>query len=220
MSKLKKNTLKSENSEPENINTEEFKVNETVWLQRKSFRITLTSTFTALAVVLGYMLIFLPNIELFCMMIFLSGFIMGKRDGAIIGLMSSFIFCFFNPIGASPLPLLAFQMIYYSTVGILGGLIFDIIHNKDFFNPEDDLYTFPILLLFGFIGAIITFTFDIISTVLLALTVFGTINAFLPNYIIGLPFTTIHLISNTLVFIFILPGLIQLMYKMLDISDA
>ena len=64
----------------------------TIWLERKSFRIALISTFTALSVVLGYMLVYLPNIEVFTLMIFLSGFILGKRDGAIVGFMSSFIF--------------------------------------------------------------------------------------------------------------------------------
>ena len=38
--------------------------NRTHWLERGSFRIALTSIFIALSIVLGYMLIFLPNIEL------------------------------------------------------------------------------------------------------------------------------------------------------------
>jgi uncharacterized membrane protein len=97
------------------------KSTDTVWLERKSFRIVLTSMFAALAVVLGYLLVFIPNIELFTLMIFLSGFILGKRDGAVVGLMSSFIFVFFNPYGVSPLPLFAYQLAHYALVGILGG---------------------------------------------------------------------------------------------------
>ncbi|MFX1259852.1 MAG: hypothetical protein ACFFAN_18535 [Promethearchaeota archaeon] len=195
---------------------EKFK--ETVWLERKSFRIALLSIFVALAVVVGYLLAFIPNVELFTVMIFLSGFIMGKKDGAIVGLMSSFIFVFFNPYGVSPLPLFAYQLIHYALVGVIGGFTCNFISKKEYFKPEEDLYVFPVILIFAIIGAVITIVYDIISTLIGALIFYGTFEAFLTAYIIGLPFTTVHLIGNTLGFIFILPVLIQLIYKMLDIS--
>jgi len=191
---------------------------ETIWLDRKSFRIVLISTITALSVDLGYMLVYLPNIELFTLMIFLSGFILGKRDGAIVGFFSSFIFVFFNPYGVSPLPLFAYQIGHYCLVGILGGITSNYLNKKDFFKPEEDVYVFPVLLVFAIIGAVITFVYDILSTLIGAIAIFGTLETFWITYIIGLPFTTVHLIGNTLGFIFILPGLIQLLYKMLDIS--
>ncbi|MFX1392561.1 MAG: ECF transporter S component [Promethearchaeota archaeon] len=197
---------------------EKEKESQAVWLERKSFRVALLGIFTALAVVLGYALVFIPNIELFTLMIFLAGFIMGKRDGAIVGLMSSFIFVFFNPYGVSPLPLFAYQLVHYALVGFLGGVICNFLNKKDFFKPEEDLYVFPVLIIFAITGAVITFTFDVISTFIGALVFYGTLESFWPTYIIGLPFTTIHLIGNTLGFIFILPALIQLIYKMLDIS--
>lgn len=196
------------------------KSNSTPWLERKTFRIALLSTFTALSVVLGYMLVFLPNIEIFTLMIFLSGFILGKRDGAVIGLMSSFIFVFFNPYGISPLPLFAYQLAHYSLVGILGGLTHSYLKKKDYFKPEEDLYVFRVLLLFAIIGALVTFVYDILSTLIGALSIFGTIETFWATYIFGLPFTTIHLIGNTLGFIFILPGLIQLIYRLLDLTES
>ncbi|MBY8990523.1 MAG: hypothetical protein KGD58_07205, partial [Candidatus Lokiarchaeota archaeon] len=51
------------------------KENSSVWLEKKSFRIALISTFTALGIVLGYLLAYIPNIELFTLTIFLSGYI-------------------------------------------------------------------------------------------------------------------------------------------------
>jgi energy-coupling factor transport system substrate-specific component len=198
---------------------QEEKSNGTPWLERKSFRIALLSTFTALAVVLGYMLVFLPNIEIFTLMIFLSGFILGKRDGAVVGLMSSFIFVFFNPYGISPLPLFAYQLAHYSLVGILGGLTHSYLRRKAYFKPEEDLYVFRVILLFAIIGAVITFVYDILSTLIGAISIFGTLETFWATYIFGLPFTIIHLIGNTLGFIFILPGLIQLIYRLLDLSE-
>ena len=195
------------------------KSNGTPWLERQSFRIALLSTFTALAVVLGYMLVFIPNVELFTLMIFLSGFILGKRDGAVVGLMSSFIFVFFNPYGVSPLPLFAYQLAHYSLVGFLGGLTKTYLSTKEYFKPDEDLYVFRIILIFAIIGAGITFIYDIISTLIGALLFYGALEAFWTAYIFGLAFTTIHLIGNTLGFIFILPGLIQLIYRLLDLSE-
>jgi hypothetical protein len=72
------------------------------------------------------------------------------------------------------------------------------------------------MLLFGFLGAIITFVFDILSTLFGGFVVSVTIDYFIVTYLFGIVFTTIHLIGNTLIFIFLLPGLIQLIMKLLD----
>ncbi len=198
----------------EKIETE--KINSSVWLERKTFRISLIATFTALAIVLGYSLAYIPNIEVFTLMIFLSGFIMGKKEGAIIGLLSASIFTFFNPLGPSPPPLFIYQLIHYSTTGLLGGLTKDFLRNKEYFKPTEDLYIFRIMLLFGFLGAVITFVFDILSTLFGGFTVSITIDYFIALYLLGIVFTTVHLIGNILVFVFLLPGLIQLIMKLID----
>ncbi|UCD02300.1 MAG: ECF transporter S component [Promethearchaeota archaeon] len=197
------------------IDTEQEGVNHSILLERLSFRIALVSTFTALAIVLGYLLAYIPNIELFTLTIFLSGFILGKRDGIIVGFLSSFIFCFFNPLGASPLPLLTFQLIHYSMTGLIGALTNDYLKKKNFFNPNEDLYIFSIISIFGVLGALITTNFQIISSLVHVLSYFGTINEFLPYFLTGMVFTAIHIIGNTLGFVFILPGLIQLINKLL-----
>ena len=198
----------------EKIETE--KINNSAWLERKTFRISLIATFTALAIVLGYTLAYIPNIEVFTLMIFLSGFIMSKKEGAIIGLLSASIFTFFNPLGPSPPPLFIYQLIHYSTTGVLGGLTKDFLRNKEYFKPTEDLYIFRIMLLFGFLGAVVTFVFDILSTLFGGFTVSITIDYFIASYLLGIVFTTVHLIGNVLVFVFLLPGLIQLIMKLID----
>ncbi|MFX1316759.1 MAG: ECF transporter S component [Promethearchaeota archaeon] len=190
------------------------KVNHSAWLERPSFRIVLVSTFSALAIVLGYMLANLPNIELFTLTIFLSGFILGKRDGFIVGIFSSFIFCFFNPWGSSPLPLLAFQMFHYSLTGFIGALTRDYLKKKIYFKPDEDLYLLPIMVILGFLGALITISYQIFAS-LVNVLFFYTIDEFLAYFLMGILFTITHIVGNTLGFTFILPGLIQLIYKML-----
>jgi hypothetical protein len=211
----KTDTIKKNKELFDTVESEQEIRNTSIWLERKSFRIALVSTFAALGIVLGYMLAYLPNIELFTLTMFLSGFILGKRDGMIVGVLSSFIFCFFNPLGTSPLPLLAFQLTYYTSVGLLGAVAHQLIKKKTFFTPDEDLYKLPVMVIFGVIGGMITTFFQIFSTLVDAISFYGTADRFLPIFISGIPFTITHIIGNTLGFIFILPGLIQLVYKML-----
>ena len=199
--------LKSENIE---------QLNHSIWLGKQSFRIALIATFSALSIVLGYALAYIPNIELFTLMIFLSGFIMGKKDGLLIGLLSAAIFTFLNPLGISPLPLFAYQLFHYSLTGFTGGITRIYLNRKDFFKPQEDLYHIKIVILFALIGAVLTFTYDILSTLFGGFIVSFTIQYFIVTYFSGMIFTTIHLVGNILGFIFILPGLIQLILKLLD----
>jgi uncharacterized membrane protein len=202
----------------EKIETE--RVTSSVWLERKSLRIALIGTFTALSIVLGYMLALITNIEVFTMTIFLAGFIMSKKEGAIIGLLSASIFTFFNLIGSSIIypQLFVYQLIHYSMTGALGGLAKDFLRKKEYFKPTEDLYIFRIMLLFGFLGAIITFIFDILSTYffLSGSTVSITLDSFVASYLFSIVFTTTHLIGNILGFIFLLPGLIQVITRLLE----
>ena len=202
----------------EKLETE--RVTSSVWLERKTLRIALIGTFTALSIVLGYMLAHITNIEVFTMTIFLAGFIMSKKEGAIIGLLSASIFTFFNLVGTSIIypQLFVYQLIHYSMTGALGGLAKDFLRKKEYFKPTEDLYIFRIMLLFGFLGAIITFIFDILSTYffLSGFTVSITLDYFVASYLLNIGFTTVHLIGNILGFIFLLPGLIQVITRLLD----
>ncbi len=216
-SEVSKEHEKSHISFENNSGSEEIeKVNQSVWLEKKNFRIALIGTFSALAVVLGYMLAYIPNIEIFTLMVFLAGFVMNKKDGAIVGLLSSIIFTFFNPFGPSPPPLFFYQLTHYSLTGALGGLTRDFLCNKKYFKPREDLYVFQIMLIFGVLGASITFIYDILSTLFGGLIVSIAVEYFIASYLSGIIFTSIHLVGNILGFIFLLPGLIQLIIKLLD----
>lgn len=220
--KNKYNSISSEKS----LNYEEtIKIDKTenyngsIWLEKKTFRLVLISTFSALAVVLGYALAYIINIELFTLMIFLGGFILGKRDGLIVGFFSSFIYCFFNPVGPPPSILFfAFQLYHYSLTGFLGGLSSDYFKKKDFFKLGEDLYVFPVMIRFGLIGALITVNFQFFSYLIDAFLFFlgGNLGGFSSYFLSGIPLLITHIIGNTLGFIFLLPGLILLIHKILQ----
>ncbi len=199
----------------DNVDLERENENNSVWLEKKSFRIAIVSRFSTVAIVLGYMLAPFPNIELFTLIIFLSGFTLGRREGMIVGFLSSLIFCFYNPYGASPLPLFAFQLTHYTLTGLIGAFTNEFLRKRSFFAVDKDLYIFPVMLILGTLGAIITTNYQVFVS-LVSVLYTGTIEEFLPYFITGIPFTLIHIIGNTLGFIFILPGLIQIVHKMLD----
>jgi len=188
----------------------------TRWLEQRSFRIALTSIFIALSIVLGYMLIYIPNIELITVMIFLSGFVLGKKEGLIVGAFSSFIFCFFNPMGSSQLPLLTVQVVYYSLVGLIGAFTQDLFKDKQFYKPKDDLYVYQIMGILGVIGGILTTVYSIFSEFAGFITISAPGVPFSAYFLIGVPWTIIHVIGNILGFVFIVPGLIQLIHALID----
>ncbi|MBD3196211.1 MAG: hypothetical protein GF317_14230 [Candidatus Lokiarchaeota archaeon] len=200
--------------EYENINQKE-EIVKSVWLEKKTFRIALLSMFTALSVVIAYALASIPNIELFTLSIFLGGFVLGKKEGLLIGTFSALIFVFLNPWGVSPLPLMIYQVLHYALTGGAGALTAEFFNGKKYYKPKKDLYNLRILILFGFIGAIITLSFDIITSLIGVIIAYGSLDAFLLYFLSGIVFTTIHEIGNVLGFIFILPGLIQLIYRLL-----
>jgi hypothetical protein len=134
----------------------------------------------------------------------------------IIGFLSSAIYTTLNPFGTSPLLLFAYQLLHYTLTGWSGGIIRSYLNKKEYFKPKADLYVLKILVIFGFTGAMLTFIYDILSTLFGGFIVSYTIEYFLVTYFSGLIFTTVHLIGNVLGFIFILPGLIQLILKLLD----
>ena len=170
----------------------------------------------ALSIVLGYMLIFLPNIELITAMIFLSGFVLGKKEGLLVGAFSSFIFCFFNPMGSSQLPLLTVQVVYYSVVGIVGSFTHDFFKKKSYYNPQDDLYTYQVMGLLAVIAGVLTTIYSVFSELAGFITISAPGVPFSAYFLIGVPWTILHIIGNVLGFVFILPGLIQIINTLLD----
>lgn len=203
-------------SESESLKAYQLMENQFSLLDRVSFRVALTGVFTALSVILGYMLIFLPNIELITLMIFLSGFMIGKKEGLLVGAFSSFIFCFFNPMGSSSLPLFTVQLTYYSSVGLMGGITKQLIQDKKFFKPSEDLYVYPVLIIFGTLAVVMTTLFSVFIEFAGYISIAGAAVPFLTYFLLGIPYSIIHIIGNLLGFVIILPGLIQLLYKLLD----
>lgn len=158
--------------------------------------IILMAIFTALAIAGGLFLAQFPNIELVTVTIFLSGMVLGAMRGAIAGAVAEFLYSFFNPYGAAAPPLLVAQVISMALAGLTGGVI------RNFLNKPR-----PPLWLFGLAGFSLTFAFDLLTTLSFTVFVGSGLAGFFAALAFGLYFYIAHQVSNTLIFILLLPVL-------------
>jgi uncharacterized membrane protein len=160
--------------------------------------ISYITIFTALALGLGYLFVFIPNFELISPTIFLAGVLFGTRTGTLVGILTYFIFGLLNPMGMSPLPLLLAQVLGGTIIGITGGLCYERKWNK----------AHIILPL----GVIITFIYDILTTSA-GFVFFPTKESFLVYFILGLPFVLLHIFTQGIVYGLVLTPTIQKIQK-------
>ncbi|MBD3180443.1 MAG: ECF transporter S component [Candidatus Latescibacteria bacterium] len=126
----------------------------------KRQKVILTALFTALSVVLGYLMAAVPNVELMTISVFISGMFTGPRWGALTGVLSITVFSLFNPYGAALPPLLAAQAAGFSLAGACGGILRGVIKRRG-------------MLAAALSGLFITFIYDILTTLASAYVVLG-----------------------------------------------
>jgi uncharacterized membrane protein len=151
-------------------------------------------TFTALSVALGYLLVFIPNVELISASIFASGWLFGSSVGLTVGALSFAIFSFFNPLGASLPPLLLAQIVGGMLLGATGGFL------KSFLSGV------PLIakgIVLGIGGGLLTLVYDVITNIG-GFIAFTTEKTFLAYLAAGIAFSLLHIFSNTLIFALLL----------------
>jgi len=166
-----------------------------------SRKIAKIGVFTALPIVLKIPILQIPNVEFFSFVVFTSGFLLGIIEGGIVGALSMSIYTIFNPYGLPPLPIGIAQVVSMILIGILGGLFFYLIHLKRIHKVS-----LTIFIWMGIAGFSVTLLYDILTN----LGVVIIMGEFIPIMIAAIPFTLIHLLSNTLIFILLTPLLFRL----------
>ncbi len=153
-------------------------------------RVAQAGIFTALAVSLGYLLFFIPNIELISATIFASSWLFGSLVGVIVGGISFAIFSIFNPLGASLPPLFIAQVFGGMLIGVAGSAFKIMLSSLPF-------YLRAIVLGIG--AGLLTLIYDVITNIggFIAFTTEKTFLAYLAS---GIVFSLLHIISNVLIF--------------------
>jgi hypothetical protein len=162
----------------------------------------LVAMFVALMVGSGWALAMVPNIEFVTALAFTAGAVLGPGLGIIAGASGMFLFSATNPVGsglAFPI-LLAAQVLSQTVVGFMGGLFFRL-------NP-DQLSRWNVRLLIALTGLVGTLLYDGLTSISFPLYAQAGYAEILAILISGIAFTSIHQVSNTLIFFLVVPQLV------------
>ena len=152
------------------------------------------SIFCAIAVGMGFSLMFIPNIELITVVVFLAGVYLGIGWGGLVGFTTMGIYSGLNPMGSglSFPPLFLMQVIGMALAGIIGGLVRPLIIEKKI--------NFLLMASLSFIGFTITLIYDLLTLLSYPISTGLGFSGILAALLKGLGFTLIHEISNAVVF--------------------
>ena len=178
-------------------------------------KISFIGIMTSLCISTNYLMIGIPNVKFMDLFVFISGYIMGSLSGALVGVLTWLVYGTINPYGFN-MPTLIATCIGESLYGIFGGLSerFGLKASPESFNAGDEGF-WRENLIFGIIGFLLTFTYDLFTNVVTSM-VFGI--PLLAYIAVGLPFTLAHEVSNFLIFFLLGNLLINTIHKMLVVG--
>lgn len=156
----------------------------------------------ALSVAAGYALSHVPNFELITSITFLSGLLLGKIRGVVIGTISMFLFSLFNPLGVPLFPVFIAQIFFMGLSGFAGGMWMTWIRT----HPFHSLYIAGLAAT----GLILTLLYDVGTNVGFALSA-GLMSQLFKIIAAGLVFSFIHLVTNTILFATLVPTAAKVM---------
>jgi hypothetical protein len=176
-------------------------------LHQQTRHIAFSGIFIALILGVGYALAFVPNVELVTAMIFLAGTLMGLKRGLLIGILGELLFSALNPMGSGLLfpPLLIAQILAMTVVCLTGTLLQSYILNWKISALN--------VVLIGAIGFLLTLFYDILVSAAYPLSAGFKPRETIATIMAGLAFSVIHIISNTAVFIILVPMTAQQVFR-------
>ncbi|MCK4513139.1 hypothetical protein KAW64_15435, partial [bacterium] len=155
--------------------------------------LALMAILTALAVALGMLLAHVPNIELVSFTVFVSGAVLGRWRGACLGMIAMGIYSGANPIGSGlgiP-PMFIAQVLTMAFIGFVGGSLGGV------WRTGGRLRQVALAAVTGFVLTGI-YQVGVIAGLAVASLDVGT--GFVAALVGNAFFSTVHIVSNTIVF--------------------
>jgi hypothetical protein len=149
--------------------------------------IVISAVLIALAVALGFGLAHVPNVELITLVVFMSGNLLGRKGGLVVGAISMGLFTTLNPMGAPIVPVALAQVTAMAAVGALGG-------QTRFWVQQG-----PSWIKLALCGLVGTLFYDLTTNLALALSL-GWLPRLGSILIAGLSFSALHVLSNVVIF--------------------
>ena len=159
-----------------------------VTVARPALRASIIAVLTAACLASNYLLIGVVNVKFMDLIVFAAGFSFGPLTGASVGVLTWMVYGTLNPYGFS-LPILFATSLGESLYGIAGGLLGE--RSPDFGKGLSASVKFAI------VGFLLTFTYDLATNIVSALSVGIPITVAL---ITGIPFAVAHEVSNAAFF--------------------
>jgi len=156
-----------------------------------SRKVSLIAVTVAVSLGSNYILIGFANLKIMDLLVFISGFMFGSLIGASVGVLIWAIYGVLNPYGFVPQIWIA-TMLSESVYGIIGGILGRSLSIESLSSNKTLLS-----ILFGAIGFLLTFIYDLATNIAFALTFNVPLIAAL---ITGIPFAIIHQASNAILF--------------------
>jgi hypothetical protein len=166
-------------------------------------RIADTGILLALFLALGYLFLYIPNVEFITLIAWLGGLLLGAGRGLFVALVGEAIFSVMNPLGSSLvfLPLFVAQITGFALIALSGAAarfwISKLLHHK------------LLLTVFAALnGLLVTLIYDLLTTLAFPLASGFSKEQTIATLLAGIPFVSIHLVVNTATFALILPSLL------------
>jgi len=166
--------------------------------------IALPAVFAALAIAMGFALYLVPNVELVSLTVFASGVVMGRVRGAAVGAIAMAVYSALSPNGsglAVP-PLYAGQVLGMALIGLVGGL------TARFWRDTRGRPSWLTALVGGVAGLVLTLVYQSLVVVGLAAAMPQFNQGFLAAVAANAFFSTIHVVSNVVIFAVLSPVLL------------
>lgn len=159
------------------------------------------AVFAALSYAGGFLLIAIPNIEIFTAIVFMSGVLLGPRNGLLVGVVAQMLYSVFNPYGMSPLPLLLAQVSNRALVGLVGGWLSR--------RSSDEGSILWAAVTYGVAGLLLTWLYDLMAFLSFQFMSGFSLEQMQSSFALGLPFYLIHGFGNLAIFALVLPVVLR-----------
>ncbi len=169
--------------------------------------LVLSALFAAASAAVGYMLIMVPNVEAFSAFLFIGGYALGSSYGVSAAVIASLMYFGFNPQGGVFPPLLAAQIAGASMFAVAGSMF------KRFFQMRAVTKSFLNGISLSLTAAVVTLIYDLVTNIAYPLTTGQGFKGIVVVLAAGIPFSAVHLLSNMVIFYFLVPPLLELVRR-------
>lgn len=161
--------------------------------------LTRAAALVAVGIALGYLLAPVPNIELVTATCFCAGYLLGFGAGVLCSLLIEALFAGFHPMGSSMGVTLVAQCLGMAGAGTLGAIC------RPLTNRASKITRVVLVTLSGLFA---TIWFDSLTNLAFPVSAGFSFEQTVASFILGAPFAAIHIVSNTLVFLFVVAPLL------------